>query len=90
MTLFSGKSSVDGMSVRAPDTNIVTLQLNQLTDPPKIHAGDPVTCSNSECTAVLCHLSNVNMTEDQQVEWFVMVMCIVQELSPQKHVYEAL
>jgi len=81
---------VDGMSVRAPDTNVVTLQLNQLTEPPKIHAGDPVTCFNSKCTAVLSHLSKVNMAEDQQVECFVILMCTVQGLSPQRHVYDAL
>lgn len=60
-------SSVDGMSVQVPDTNIVTLQLNKLTDPAKIHAGDPVICSNSKCTAVMSHLSKVNTVEDQQV-----------------------
>ena len=68
ISFFSGNSSVDGMSVRTPDTNIVILQLNQLTDPAKVHAGDPVLCSNSRCTAVMSHLSTVNMGEDQQVE----------------------
>ena len=65
---------MDGISVRAPDTNVVTLQLNRLTDPAKIHAGDPVTCSNSKCTAVMSHLSKVNIVEDQQVECFNVLM----------------
>ena len=75
ISFFSGNFSVDGMSVRAPDTNIVTLQLNQLTDPAKIHAGDPVLCSNSKCTAVMSHLSTVNMGEDQQVECYKHTVC---------------
>ena len=38
------------------DTNILMIKFGALSKPCKVHTGDPVICSNDQCTAILnCH-----------------------------------
>ncbi|KAL5473515.1 hypothetical protein EMCRGX_G028006 [Ephydatia muelleri] len=44
---------------RRADTNVLCVKFNKLTEPSNVHAGDAVTCANSNCTAVLSFVSKV-------------------------------
>ena len=44
---------------RRADTNVLCVKYNKLTQPSNVHAGDVVTCSNVNCTAVLSYVSKV-------------------------------
>ena len=60
-----GKDTVDGISVLSPDTSIVALQLDQLSYPPQFHTGDPVICSNPNCSAVMSCISMQSSLQEQ-------------------------
>ena len=49
------------------NTNVLMLKLGALSKPCKVHTGDPVVCSNDQCTAILNYNSKVT-TEDEGVK----------------------
>ena len=55
--LFGG---VRQRRARKADTNILAVKFNTLTGPSAVHTGDAVVCSNSACTAILSHLSQLS------------------------------
>lgn len=45
------------------NTNILMLKLGVLSKPCKSHTGDPVVCSNDQCTAILNYKSKITEVE---------------------------
>lgn len=43
---------------------MLAVKFNKLTDPSNIHTGDAVVCGNTQCTAILSHLSKISDNED--------------------------
>ena len=41
------------------DTNVLAVRFNTLVEPPMVHTGDAVVCSNDYCAAVVSHLSKL-------------------------------
>ncbi len=63
--------------VRRSDTNILAVKFNKLIEPSDVHTGDPVVCTNENCSAVLSHFSTVSDQDgkDEKVCREVCVCC---------------
>ena len=49
-----------GRVVRRSDTNVLAVKFNKLIEPSDVHTGDPVVCTNKNCSAILSHLSSMS------------------------------
>ena len=58
------------------DTNAFVVKFSSLSEPKRVHIGDPVVCSNQGCTAVLNHLSNQYIREQPGKNEKVTIKCI--------------
>ena len=52
---------------RRADTNVISLQFSRLQEKVNVHTGDPVVCKNSDCTAILSHLSRISDEGESKV-----------------------
>ncbi|KAL5491087.1 hypothetical protein EMCRGX_G016307 [Ephydatia muelleri] len=52
-----------GVVSRQVDTNVIAITFNTLVNAANVHAGDVVVCSNTNCTAILSHLSKLTDPE---------------------------
>lgn len=54
---------------RRADTNVISLQFNRLQEKVNVHTGDPIVCKNSDCAAVLSHLSRISGEGESKVRF---------------------
>ena len=66
LTCSLGKND-SGHSVRKADTNIFSVKFKTLAESSSVHTGDPVVCKNTQCSAVLSHLSDLTKTLGEEV-----------------------
>lgn len=57
-----------GRVTRRADTNVLAVKFNTLVEPSDVHTGDSVVCVNTNCTAILSHLSTVKDHKDTDKE----------------------
>jgi len=53
--------------VRKADTNIFSVKFKTLAESSSVHTGDPVVCKNTQCSAVLSHLSDLTKMLDEEL-----------------------
>lgn len=65
--LEAGNTQERAIKARKADTNLFAVTFDGLSGQPSIHTGDPVVCTNSDCNAVLSHISEVTNTIAEMV-----------------------
>ena len=53
--------------MRKADTNIFAVKFKTLAESSSVHTGDAVVCKNTQCSAVLSHLSDPDKVLGDQV-----------------------